>query len=319
MKSRLSRVIQIAFTVLVTAVIVVYLIQIDWSSLEGLQLTVVPFVAATLIALLYRYWGALIWLVLLRRLGATGLRPQGHELVYVYAKSWLGRYLLGAGTWILGKIYFASQHGIGRAKLAVSGLLEAALQLAATLLVGLAFLLVDPRLASVGNGATIAAAIALVLVVVAMIPPVFRWGITLALRILRRPPLDPADLPDSKSILVGGGMYVVATFITGISYFFIAQSVYADIAWTDMPYVVGAASIASAISLLAVFAPGGIGVREGVQVAFFVLIMPVELAVIVTVLMRLWSVGVDVLFFGVAAVTRRLARGGGPADAQAAP
>jgi uncharacterized membrane protein YbhN (UPF0104 family) len=59
------------------------------------------------------------------------------------------------------------------------------------------------------------------------------------------------------------------------------------------------------VSLLAVFAPGGIGVREGVQVLFFSALMPTEVAVIISVLMRLWSLAVDVLFFVVAALIRR--------------
>ncbi len=60
----------------------------------------------------------------------------------------------------------------------------------------------------------------------------------------------------------------------------------------------GAASLAGAASMLAIFAPSGIGVREGIQLVLFSLIMPKELALAVTIITRLWSVGMDFVFFG---------------------
>jgi uncharacterized membrane protein YbhN (UPF0104 family) len=310
----LRQIIQVAFTVAVVVFITIYLTRIDWASLDNLTLSWVPLVIASVIALLYRYWGAAIWLYLLERLGAGSLRPVWPELAYVYAKAWLGRYILGAGTWILGKVYFASQHGIGRAKLAISGLLEGALQLLATLVVGLAFLLVDPRLAEFGGGFTVIAIVALVGCVVALLPPVFRFGMRLAFRLFRRSPLSDADLPDWKTTTTSALLYIAGTVISGCSYFFIAQAVYGGLGWEHFLYIVGTSSVAAAVSLLAVFAPGGIGVREGVQVAFFSAIMPVETAVVISVIMRLWSLAIDGVFFGSAAVWRRVASGKGTVE-----
>jgi glycosyltransferase 2 family protein len=303
---RVSQVVQIAFTVLVIAFIAIYLSRIDWTSLEGLSLSPAPLIASCLIALAYRYWGAFIWLYLLVQLGAKSIGRFWVELSYVYAKSWLGRYLLGAGTWILGKLYFAAQHGVPKSKLAVSGVLEGVLQLVATLVVGLALLVFDPRLGALGVGAVTVAAIALAACVVALIPPVFRFGIGLAFRIVRRKRIAREDLPSGRSILVGGSLYVIGTFISGSAYFFVVQAVYPAVRWTDFIYIVGASSVAAAVSLLAVFAPGGIGVREGVQVAFFSALMPTEIAVVIAVLMRLWSLAIDVLFFATAALILRL-------------
>jgi uncharacterized membrane protein YbhN (UPF0104 family) len=303
-----SQVIQLLFAILVVVFIAIYLVNIDWASLDKLTINWTWLVIATIIGLAFRYWGAGIWLYLLERLGAVAVRSKWIELSYVYAKAWLGRYLLGAGTWILGKVYFASQQGIGKAKLAISGLLEGALQLIATLVVGIGLLLIDPRLGALGSGVAVISIIALVCGVIALVPAVFRFGVDLLYRLVRRRRIARADLPDGMTIVSGGALYVVGTLITGVSYFFIAQAVYADLDWSDLLYVVGASSVAAAVSLLAVFAPGGIGVREGVQVLFFSALMPVEAAVIVSVLMRVWSLAVDGLFFGIAAGIRALAR-----------
>lgn len=300
--------IQAAFTVLVIVFITGYLLSIDWATLEGLTLNAGLFLIACATALVYRYWGAGVWLYLLETLGARRIRGHWVELCYVYAKAWIGRYLLGAGTWILGKIYFAAQHGIGKGKLAVSGVLEAALQLIATLVVGLALVLTDARLAVLGDGTLWLAAIVLAGGFLALIPAVFRFGIRLIYRLVLRRPVPEDDLPNGRSIVAGGLLYVAGTIITGVSYFFIALAVYPALDWGDMLYIVGASSIAAAISLLAVFAPGGIGVREGVQVLFFSAIMPTEVAVVLSVFMRLWSVAVDGMFFATAAAVRAISR-----------
>lgn len=307
-RARLRTVVQAAFAVAVIVFVAIYLAKVDWEQLRGLRFAWAPMIVATLLGLLYRYWGAYIWLVLLSRLGATGMRRHWTELSAVYAKAWLGRYILGAGTWILGKVYFASQHGISKSKLAVSGVLEGALQLIATLAVGLALVAVDPRFGSLSSEAVVLTVVALVVCVVALVPPVFRFLMDLAYRVVRRRRLPASDRPDGRTIVTGGLLYVAGTFITGVSYYFVARAVYADLGWADVAYVVGSASIASAISLLAVFAPGGIGVREGVQVLLLSALMPTEAAVLITVVTRLWSVLVDVLFFGAAWSWARVAR-----------
>lgn len=305
---RVGQIVQVSFAALVVVFIAIYLSRVDWHSLEHLTLNWGWLILATLIALAFRYWGAGIWLYLLERLGAVGVRNSWVELSYVYAKAWLGRYLLGAGTWILGKVYFASQHGISKAKLAVSGLLEGALQLIATLIVGIGLLLVDPRLGALGSGAAVVSIVALICGVVALVPVIFRFGVRLVYRVVRRRTIPAEDLPDGPTIITGGLLYLIGTLITGVSYFFIAQAVYAELDWGDLLYIVGASSVAAAVSLLAVFAPGGIGVREGVQVLFFSALMPVEAAVVVSVLMRVWSLVVDGLFFGATLGVRGLVR-----------
>ncbi|MDQ3065383.1 MAG: hypothetical protein M3Q36_03890, partial [bacterium] len=71
----------------------------------------------------------------------------------------------------------------------------------------------------------------------------------------------------------------------------------------DALFIMGVGNIAGAISMLAIFAPSGLGVREGVQLTLLSLIMPTELALLVTITTRLWGVAMDVIFFGIAKLT----------------
>jgi uncharacterized membrane protein YbhN (UPF0104 family) len=69
-----------------------------------------------------------------------------------------------------------------------------------------------------------------------------------------------------------------------------------------MLFVMGADTLAGAIGMIVIFAPSGIGVREGIQLTLLSLIMPKELALIITVVTRLWNVLVDLLFFALGAL-----------------
>lgn len=196
-KKVLRRAAPIVFYVLLALFLFLYVRSVDWGQLAGIRWNWWWVAVATAISLGFRYWGVGIWFFLLRRLGATGLQGSGVALTFVYAKSWMGRYIPGAATWIIGKVYFASKHGVSRARLGVSGLLEGALQIAATLALALVLLLIDPRTHELDPWIIVLMVIAFVGCVVCLVPKVFVFLISTALRILRRPPLDA----DRKSVV----------------------------------------------------------------------------------------------------------------------
>ena len=61
-------------------------------------------------------------------------------------------------------------------------------------------------------------------------------------------------------------------------------------------FVLAASNLASAVSMVAVFAPAGVGVREAIQIAALLFVMSPEQAVAATLLMRLLSIAWDGLF-----------------------
>ena len=61
----------------------------------------------------------------------------------------------------------------------------------------------------------------------------------------------------------------------------------------------GALAISSTLGLLALFAPSGLGVREGVLVYLLSLIMPSTVAVILSILTRLWMSFIEIGGMGV--------------------
>ncbi len=294
-----KRLVEYGFYALFVGFIVAYLVSIDYGTFQDVQPLWWALAVATVLALSFRYWGAFIWTTLLRSLGAEGVRLDAN-LLYVYAKSWLGRYIPGTAPWILGKIYFAAEHGVSKSKLGVSSLLEGALQVIVQMLFALALLASDDRLEVLPSGWRVTFYLVIAGCTVALLPPVFNNLLSLALRVLRRGPLPAEHRASLRTIATGFGLYAVGAVVGGLSLFFIAKTVYPTLPYSQMTFVMGASTLAGAASMLAVFVPGGIGVREGIQVVLLGLVMPTDVALLVAVTSRLHAVAIDLAFYGLA-------------------
>jgi uncharacterized membrane protein YbhN (UPF0104 family) len=292
-----SRAIPPLFYALLVLFLVLYLHSVDFSKLAHLHLNWWYLLLASILALATRYLGTYTWVVILRTLGAQNLHLS-KQLMYVYAKAWMGRYIPGTAPWILGKIYFASQHGISKQKLTIGSLLEAGIQIVTLLVFSLALLLFDKRLDVLGTDFKVLMVAVAVVGIITLVPVVFNKLFGIAYRVLRRKQIEREHLASGRTIAYGSLLYLFNAILNGLSLFFIAKGVDPGLAYSNIIFAMGAASLAGAASMLAVFAPSGLGVREGIQLVLFALIMPKELALAVTIATRLWSVGMDVVFFG---------------------
>lgn len=298
-----KKIVPIIFYAALVVFLYFYLKSIDFEKLKDLQVDWLFVALSTIFGLAFRYWGAYIWLVLLKGLGAKNLTNKT-QLLYVYAKSWLGRYIPGTAPWILGKIYFASKQGISKNKLAVSSLLEGGLQVNVVLILSLLILSFDSRLNIIDIRFKFLMIAIAVVGIISLTPRVFNKIVSITYKLLKKKTLDEEHLANGKTIMTGAGLYAVGAVISGVSFFYMAKAVFPDLLYSDALFVIGTASLAGAVSMLAVFTPSGLGVREGIQLALLSLIMPTELALVVTVFTRLWSIVTDLLFFGLAILTK---------------
>lgn len=283
-----------------------YIQSIDFASLSGASLDWRLLALASLFGMSMRAWQVGSWFIILRGLGATGLGEHRVQLVYVYAKSWLARYIPGTAPWILGKIYFASKHGIAKSKLAVSSLLEAGLQVVVILALGLVILAADSRFDVMNTSIRLTMVLLLCACIVLLIPAVFNRMIDFAFRFLRRRTLTTEHHASGSVVASGVVMYGVGALLYGTFLFYLAQAVYPQLGYDTFIFVIGTSSLAGALGIVSFFAPSGLGVRDGIQLLLLSVIMPPEFALIITVLTRLWDIVLDVLFFAFAWLLRAL-------------
>lgn len=291
------------FYTLLLIFLVLYIQNIDFQSLRNLKINWSLVLLATLFGIVTRYWGAYIWLVILKGLGAKKLNNKA-ELIYIYAKSWLARYIPGTAPWILGKIYFASKQGISKNKLAVSSMLEGAIQVTVVMVLGFILLIFDSRLDILDDSLKALMVIVIAVSMVALVPAIFNRIMAAFYKIVRKKQFAKEHYANKEIIAKGASLYVIGAILNGISFFYISKSIFPDLDFSNMLFLIGAMSLAGAASMLAFFAPSGLGVREGILLVLLGLIMPAEYALVITVFTRLWSILVDLIFYAISFLHR---------------
>ena len=289
---------------LIAAFIVQYVRGIDFDDLRGTRVSWTWMLLASLVGVLARYWGVIVWRGIMRELGAVDL-PSFPVLASVYSKAWLGRYVPGKVTWIAGKVYFGRQHGLSTSRLAVSSVLEAQVQIVLYLIVSLLVLAVGgelDRFEGAGRWWLIAGALALA---ISVVPQCFNAMLRLADRILKGRVGSDVRV-SGRLVAIAAGLHCVGFLASGVSYALLTRSI-TSLDFTEAWFVVAVFNLAGAVGVLALIAPSGLGVREGVQLLLLPSIMSEAIALLITVVARLWSVIMDVLFFVVAATIAAIA------------
>jgi hypothetical protein len=295
------------FLVCVTAFFAVYLRSIDWHRLSQLHFAWKYLIVATVFATAFRYWGVVIWRFILSDLGAKGL-PNFVTMAYVYAKAWMGRYIPGTVTWIAGKVYMASSHGISKSRLAVSSLLEGGMQIIAVMVVSMFLLGFDSRLNVIPPQYKLLMLLCAGLLLLILTPAIFNRIMRLAFFIIKKRRPHDELLINGRAVVRSFVLYALGSLILGLAEFFIARTVDPAIPWRDFWFIVGAFNLAGALGMLAVGVPSGLGVRDGAILLLLSVILPKEIALAITVTSRLWIAFADVIFFLIANLVYRLCK-----------
>lgn len=296
MTSRQRTAIKVAFYVAIVVAFGWFFFTVDWSELSGLTIHPGWLALATLIAIGFRYWGVMVWRVVLTRLGAGEL-PSLLIMADIYAKAWLARYIPGTVPWIAGKIYLAAEHGISKSRLAVSTLVEAAAQVIGVGVVSLALLATDSRIAEVSPALRWLVVVGAVALVIAMVPAVFNRMLRVAMRIAKR---GTAVDVTWNVVLSSVGLYGIGALISGGSYALVVYALVPDLVPADVVFLVGAFGLAGVVGMLTPLVPSGLGTRDGAQLLLLLIVLPAPVAGLLVVVSRVWSALVDFLFWAIA-------------------
>lgn len=270
----------------------------NWGDLQDEDIHVQPLLLVFSGALLASdiFFRSLIWSDLLAHFEGPE-RRRASLLVKIFLYSWIGRYVPGKIAYVLGRFVLGRTAGISSPALVGSLAYENVLLLLATL--GLASLLLVPSLA-IESESVLAYLILPVLAiggVVALQPPVLRRVLQFVLRLLGREPPEADWLLPSRRMARVLALYVAVSCLSGVGFYLMIVSI-TPYSPRYLPLAMGAFTLSGVVGMIVVIMPAGIGVREGVIVGLLQFTMPVELAVLVSLVARVWSTVVDLLLVG---------------------
>jgi hypothetical protein len=218
---------------------------------------------------------------------------RGSTRNWFYSQLW--KYLPGKLGMLLSRAYLYQKEGISIKRVSFAVILEAVMLLvAASMVFMLSFLFVNRlRGESVlsGNVVFIVSGIAVAGAGVFLQPAVFQGIINFLLKLMKKEQIAVEwSYWDSITILC---CYVCDWLVLGVAFYLFVNS-FTPIPISNVFFITGSFAFASIVSFISLFAPAGIGVREGILVIFLSRIMPESIAVILSIASRLWVVATEI-------------------------
>ncbi len=260
--------------------------QVDWSVLVFKPALIVLGAAVIMAASLVGSW---IYRNLYRGLGSSLSKVQSFVLLTVPP---LGKYLPGKVLSMAGHAAIAGSFGIS---LAVSGpaiVLITGLGLSGAALLGLILVMVQAHSQLGGQFVqfVLPAGFFVVLALVFLHPAIYRRVINFVLGLVKQPPLTFNLSLFSMTKFLFGFMIQLGLYISGAAIMVLGI---VDIPFSTLPTIAGVSCLASVAGFLAIFAPAGIGVYEGILLMLLTPVTGAGIAGIIAILMRLAQTAAD--------------------------
>jgi len=258
----------------------------NWGQVDFMQL---HFNIPILIASFFFLWthfllSVLGWKLILDKLDVSLPFLKGIKIMFY---SQLGKYLPGKIWTFTGRMYFCQKVGIPNSKTFISMVLELALTVLSGILIFLISLLLGSRFKMDINPFLLVTVAVVILMIIH--PKILVRLINFFLRWLKKEQIK-IDLNFSQ-IFVLTAYYCIIWFCFGIAFYFLINSV-TFIIPSKIPILTGSFAISSTIGVMALFAPAGLGVREGILAVLLNNFFPISLAILLSLLSRIWvSIG----------------------------
>lgn len=292
-KPEIIKWLKILFLVLVIGFLVKYFIE-NYEDFRSIDLNInwVTFFASMLFFIVYKITLASLWhyITILNDAQITYKKA-----ITAYMYSILGKYIPGKVFMLAARLMYYDLEGVKKRKVTICFFIENMLNLLGAALLFIVSLFFFPNnLLARYKYITIAL---IVLFFIFINPKILNIFLRLLEKITKKNDLQLSFsyLQMLKLVL----LFVINWTIVGIGFYILVYSIYL-IPINQSLYAAGVFALAAIIGILSIFAPSGIGVREGIIVMGLTLVMPLEYAVIVSVISRLWSTIPELLLAGVA-------------------
>ena len=290
-----GRLLRLALQTLVIGLIFAYLARAlfaNWQELARYHFTIRrgTFALATaLLAAGYLYWFVLWHLLTVRMRVAL---PAGRAFAaYFYSMLW--KYVPGKVWMLAARFYFYRKEGRDPAVVSVAVVLEGFYHVAGQAAL---VLILSPFSAAALPGAVRALApVVLAVGLVLLHPRLLERILNAGLRLARRPPVRvPLSYGDLLLFLF---LYLTEYALLGLAFYFLADSLL-PLPVARIPDLALASAAGGVVSMLAIFTPSGLGVREGVFFLAVRPILPEAYAAILSLLTRVWTTLMEVVLIG---------------------
>ncbi len=255
------------------------------------------FAAAVLFYFLYKITLASLWHYMTKlNHAAIGY----FQAITAYLYSILGKYIPGKVFMLLARIPPYEEKGVQIRKVTICFLLENVCTLLGAAFLFLISLFFFPN--EILEDYKWATIILVILFFICINPKIINFFLGLVEKVTKK---DGLVIPITYGQMIKVVLLFIGNWIiVGIGFYMLACSIY-PIPASEMLYTAGIFGLSCIIGILAVFAPSGLGVREGILLLGLTLVMPEEYAMIISIVSRLWMTVSELALIGIAFVVNK--------------
>lgn len=267
--------------------------QIQYAIQEGtLKIRWLPLGVSFLLLGVHLVSRSLLWHLITLR---NGVGIPMKEAMICWFISLLGKNIPGKVFLLAGRVYLYGQFGKDQAIVAFCFLLEATCALIASACIFiLSLLFLDLPMGELPRTpAFLLTGVALAAFLFLLNPRVLGWLLGKAFRLIGKKEVR-IRVPRFSDLLTFVLIAMWNWLLLGVGFFFMTNAIY-SVSIGFLPYFAGSFSLAAIIGVLSLFAPAGIGVREGVLFSLIKFVIPVGIASVVVLIARLWMTAGELL------------------------
>lgn len=268
----------------------------NWVQVKDAPFTLKPFplILSTLVFTLSYFIQVWAWYLITLKLGIA-LSPS--ETLKNWFYSQLGKYLPGKVWLFLGRFYFYESKGKSKKAISIALYLEMATVIIAAVLISCAGFFLSREIRTFSTEGWVGWLILIfMLAFISIHPRVLKIVLNWILVLFKK---DPITLSISYSdVLRVLSVCILAWLVGGVGLYLFVDSVI-PVSIKHILFLTGALAFSSTLGMVALFAPSGLGVREGTLVYILSTIIPAPIAVVISILTRLWMTLIEIGLTGV--------------------
>lgn len=221
------------------------------------------------------------------------------QSVWMIATTQIGKYVPGKVWYMIGRVYVGRQARIEGRSLALSMVLETCL----LHVTGGIIFLITTLIAGNYNITWFTISIVMIIAAITILhPKILVPFANFFLRLLKKPQITSTL---SYGQIIGISVYFFGLWIGQVVGFYLLIRALYPIPFFRLPNLASAYTLAWITGSVAVFAPGGLGVREGVMTLMLSPIIPVPLAIAISFITRVWITIFETIVFFVGLIIQR--------------
>lgn len=189
------------------------------------------------------------------------------------------------------RMKFCKPHNVPNSMTLLTTGIEAAMEILAGSYISLIAILQTDLF---GKYSTLGTIVITVIGLVLLVPEIFYFFINLYLRIVKRESIQKHERVSFLKLLLLQINYALGMFLLGLSQLFFLQA-FAPVGREHFPILMSIGAFSYVASILAIFTPSGLGVREGVWYLALKGITAPHIAIIYAFVSRLWTIVIEAI------------------------